>query len=226
MENEIKQRLMELSDAKYRQFHSSLCPETENILGVRVPILRRYAKELYKEHKIAILNEIGNDYYEEILLQGLVIGEQTSVKSIIKCLTEFVPKIDNWAICDTTCAALKIIRRNKKEFVNFIKKCLNSGEEFQIRFGLVLLLDYFIDEEYIDEVLALSNEVKHEGYYARMANAWLLSICLVKYYDKTITFLKKSNLDDFTYNKALQKAIESYRITDEQKAELRKMKRK
>lgn len=226
MQKIIKQKLKELSDEKYREFHSSLCPETKNILGVRVPILRKYAKELYREYGRKIIDEIDNEYYEEIMLQGLIIGELTSVKSVKKYLKKFIPKINNWAVCDTTCAGLKIVKRNKEEFKEIIYNCLKSNSEFEIRFGLVLLLDYYIDEDNIDEILQLSEQVNHEEYYVKMANAWLLSVCLVKFYDKTIEFIGKCGLDDFTYNKALQKAIESYRTTDKQKNEMRKMKRK
>lgn len=226
MEETIRERLRELSDERYRQFHSSLCPETNNILGVRVPVLKQLAKELYSKYKIDILSEIGNEYYEEILLQGLIIAKQSSVKNVIKCLNNFVPKIDNWAICDVTCSSLKIVKRNREDFKEFIRKCINSKHEFEIRFGLVLLLDYYIIDEYIDKILNIANQVKHDGYYVKMANSWLLSICLIKYYDKTKNFLHNCNLDDFTYNKALQKAIESYRITEEQKLELKSMKKK
>ncbi len=225
MRKEIIDKLRELSDAKYKEFHSSLCPETSNIIGVRVPILRKYAKELYKEYKIDILKEIGDTYYEERLLKGMIICELKSVQTVKKCLKTFVPKINNWAVCDITCGGLKIIKKNKNEFWELIQKYLKSNSEFEIRFALVLLLDYYLDEEHIDEVLEISKNVKHDGYYVKMANAWLLSMCLVKFYDKTIDYLKNNEFDEFTYNKALQKAIESFRITEEQKDELRKMKR-
>ena len=225
MQKEIRNHLIELSDEKYKKFHSTLCPETKNILGVRAPILKKYAKELYSDYKAEIIEVIGNEYYEEILLQGLIIGQLTSVKSTKKYLKKFIPKINNWAVCDMTCAGLKIVKKNREEFIGLIKKCLSSKSEFEIRFGLVMLLDYYVDDEYIDEVLQISGGITSEDYYVKMANAWLISVCLIKYYDKTKVFLRDCNLDDFTYNKALQKAIESYRITDSQKNELRKMKR-
>ena len=224
----VKERLLELADEKYKEFHSTLCKgiKTE-LLGVRVPVLRNYAKELYKAYTIEELSTIGEEYYEEVMLKGMIIGLQTKAdfKDITKQIEAFVPKIDNWAICDTFCAGLKITKKHKTEMYDFIEKYLKSDKEFEIRFGLVMLLDYYIEEEYINEVLKICDSIEHEGYYVKMAVAWLISVALMKYYDLTIKYLKNSKLDDFTYNKALQKAIESYRITEEQKNNLRKMKR-
>ena len=224
----VKEKLLELADEKYKEFHSGLCKgmKTE-LLGVRVPVLRNYAKELYKAYTIEELSTIGEEYYEEIMLKGMIIGLQTKAdfKEIKKQIEEFVPKIDNWAVCDTFCAGLKITKKYKPEMYDLIEKYLNSDKEFEIRFGLVMLLDYYLDDEYIDRVFEICNSIKHEGYYVKMAIAWLISFALIKYYDCTIKYLKNSKLDDFTYNKAIQKAIESYRINDNQKEELRKMKR-
>ena len=226
MEDEIRDKLFQLQDLKYKEFHSNLCPNVDDIIGVRVPLLRTYAKEIYKNNK---LNEIkvGNKYYEELVLQGMIIGFQTkeSIESVINQIKEFVPKINSWAVCDTFCAGLKITKKHPKEIYNLIKEYLKSEREFELRFAIVMLLDYYINDEYIDEVLQILDNIKSNNYYVQMANAWAISICLIKYYEKTIIFLENSTLDEFTYNKAIQKAIESYRITDEQKDNLRKMKR-
>lgn len=225
VKQEIKNRLMEMSDETYRKFHSSLCPETQNILGVRVPILKNYAKELYKEYGINIIDEIDDQYYEEILLKGLLISKSKSVNVVQTRLRNFIPSIDNWAICDITCGSLKLVKKYKEEFLGFIEKYAKSNKEFEVRFALVMLLDYYVDEEHIDKILQISSEISHEGYYAKMANAWLLSVCLVKFYAKTKKFMKKNNFDDFTYNKAIQKALESCRIEENKKEELRKMRK-
>lgn len=226
MEDEIRDKLFQLQDLKYKEFHSNLCPNVDDIIGVRVPLLRTYAKEIYKNNK---LNEIkiGNKYYEELVLQGMIIGFQTkeSIESVINQIKEFVPKINSWAVCDTFCAGLKITKKHPKEIYNLIREYLKSEREFELRFAIVMLLDYYINDEYIDEVLQILDNIKSNNYYVQMANAWAISICLIKYYEKTIIFLENSTLDKFTYNKAIQKAIESYRITDEQKDNLRKMKR-
>lgn len=224
----VKNKLIQLSDEKYKEFHSGLCKGMKaKLLGVRVPVLRGYAKELYKEYSLEELNKIGEDYYEEIMLKGMIIGFQNKAdfEFVTKQIKEFIPKIDNWAVCDTFCAGLKITKKYKSEMFNFIKKYLESDKEFEIRFGVVMLLDYYIDEEHMKNVLEICDSIKHEGYYVKMAVAWAISVCLMKYYDITIKYLKNCNLDDFTYNKALQKGIESYRINDEQKIQLRNLKR-
>ncbi len=227
MEDEIRKELFKLQDIKYKEFHSSLSPNVENIIGVKVPILRSYAKELYKNNKLEDI-KIKDDYQEELMLQGMLIGFQVKepIEKVIKQVENFVPKINSWAVCDIFCAGLKITKRYPKEMFKLVQKYLKSKKEFEIRFSLVMLLDYYITDEYIDEVLKIIDSIKSNKYYVQMANAWAISVSLVKYYDKTMDYLKTSNLDDFTYNKGIQKAIESYRLKDKQKDNLRKMKRK
>ena len=211
----------------------------DNILGVRVPILRDYAKKLAKEYEIHdLLTYIDNEYYEEIMLQGMLIGLENdkdknkvknkdirNIKHILKDIEEFVPKIDNWAVCDGFCTGLKITKKHKKEMWDFLQKYVTSDKEFEIRFGIVMILDYYITEEYLEKDFSIFDDIKSDQYYVQMAVAWAISICLIKFYDKTIKYLKHAKIDKFTYNKALQKTIESYRISDEQKAELRKIKK-
>lgn len=223
----IKEKLFKLADEKYKEFHSTLCPGTNNIIGVRVPVLRNYAKELAKEYDVKeLLNNIDNEYYEEIMLQGMLIGlDKEDFKEIVKLIEVFVPKIDNWAVCDVFCAGLKITKKHKKEMWDFLQKYLYSDKEFEIRFGIVMLLDYYIDEEYIENDFKVFDSVKCEEYYVKMAIAWAVSVCLIRFYGKTLDYLKFTNLDKFTYNKAIQKAIESFRITEKQKEELRKLKK-
>lgn len=228
MKQKIKEKLLELSDPKYKEFHGGLCPGTENIIGVRVPVLRKYAQELFKEKDWKqTIEEIDNEYYEEIMLQGMLIGQAKNedINTILKYMEKYVPKIDNWAICDVFCAGLKITKKYKKEMWNFIKKYLKSDKEFEKRFAVVMILDYYIDEEYLEEDFKIFDDIKHEGYYVKMAVAWAISLCLIKYYEDTIEYLKKSKIDNWTYNKAIQKAIESYRISDSQKNFLRKLKK-
>ena len=228
MKKEIKKKLQELSDTKYKEFHSSLCPGTENIIGVRVPILRNYAKELFSvQNWKETIKQIDNQYYEEIMLQGMLIGQakKENIEIVLKYIEEYLPKIDNWAICDVFCAGLKITQKYKEEMWNFIQKHLKSDKEFEIRFAIVMILDYYIEEEYIKRDLEILDKITHEGYYVKMAIAWAISVCLIKFYDETIKYLQDCNLDNWTYNKAIQKALESYRITNEQKEFLRKMKK-
>ena len=218
MENKIRQDLFEIQDLKYKEFHGSLCPDMDNIIGVRIPKLREYAKELYKSNKLEDI-KIGDKYYEELVIQGMLIGFQT------KAPIEFVPKINSWAVCDTFCAGLKITKKYQTEMFKIIKEYLKSKQEYEVRFAIVMLLDYYINDQYIDQVLQILNNIKLDKYYVQMANAWAISICLIRYYNKTLEFLKTTKIDDFTYNKGIQKAIESYRITKEQKDYLRTLKR-
>lgn len=223
---EIRKKLFELADEKYKKFHSNLCPNTNNIIGVRVPVLRNLAKEIIKGDYRSYLKNVKNDYYEEIMLQGMIIGlSKMDFNETCKELVCFIPKIDNWAICDTIAASLKITKKNQKEMLEFLKPYLKSNKEFELRFAIVMLLDFYITEEYIDYVLNVLNNIKHEAYYVKMAIAWTLQVAFVKYEDKTMKLLKENNIDDWTYNKALQKIIESYRVDEKIKQRIKNMKR-
>ncbi len=227
MKQKIKEKLLELADPKYKEFHSGLCPGTDNIIGVRVPVLRNYAKELLREYGInELLKQIDNQYYEEIMLQGMLIGlANQDFETMQKQIEEFVPKIDNWAVCDIFCASLKTTKKKKEKMWQFIQKYLLSDQEFEIRFGVVMILDYYIEEDYLEKDFKIFDAITSQAYYVQMAVAWAISICLIKFYDKTIKYLETAKLNNFTYNKALQKAIESYRIVDEKKEILRRIKR-
>lgn len=226
---EIREELIKLSDEKYREFHSSLCPNTNNIMGVRIPKLRNFAKKLLKEIDWKeYLSNAWNDYYEEIMLQGMIIGlvsKKENIDEFIPYINEFVPKIDNWAICDTFCAGLKITEKNLEYIWNYLQKYFVSDKEFEIRFAVVMLLDYYLKEEYIDDVLKILNNIKSNEYYVEMAIAWAISIAFIKFERKTMAFLENNSLSDFTYNKSIQKIIESYRVDEKNKEKLKKMKR-
>lgn len=227
MEKEIREALFLLADEEYQKFHSSLCPGTNNIIGIRVPVLRNVAREIVKGDWRNYLKTAQNDYYEEIMLQGMVIGlAKMELQERLEYIKNFVPKIDNWAVCDVTCAGLKFTKKHMKEMWDFLQSYINSKKEFEIRFGVVMLLDFYITEEYIEKVLAILNNIHHEGYYVKMAVAWAISICYIKFPKETLRLLQNNDMDTFTYNKALQKVIESYRVTKEDKEIIRKMKRK
>ena len=224
----IEEKLKKLADKKYKEFQLKLCPGIDNILGVRVPILRKYAKDLLKEYTLdEILYNLSDKYYESIMLQGMVIGQdkKKDFSEKLEYIKEFIPKINNWAVCDTFCAGLKITEKNKEKMWNFLKNYLKSSKEFEIRFAVVMILDYYIEDKYINDIFKIMDSIKSDAYYAQMAVAWALSVCAIKFYDKTLEYLKNSNIDKFTFNKAIQKSIESYRITDEQKQTLKNMKK-
>ena len=239
LNKQVKQKLFNLAEEKYRKFHSGLCPNSDNILGVRVPVLRNYAKELINQYSVEeLLKTIDEQFYEETMLKGMIIGlssaQLTSKKKeknteswscIKKQIQNYIPKITNWALCDVFCAGLKITKKNKSEMWSLIQEYLKSNKEFELRFAIVMILDYYIDDEYLAQDFEIFNSVHHDGYYVKMAVAWAVSMCFVKYYDETVKWIIKSNLDNFTYNKSIQKSIESYRITKVQKNFLRGLKK-
>lgn len=218
MDEQIKQELFNLSDEKYKRFHGSLCPNIDNILGVRVPILRNYAKELVKLYGKSIIEQIGNEYYEEIMLQGMCIGLcKMTLEETQMYLENWIPKIDNWAVCDVVVAGIKIIKEYQEKIWEFLQKYIKSDKEYEIRFGIVALIDFYITEEYIERVLNILGTTYHEGYYAKMAISWAISVCYIKFPSKTKLFLKSSNLDEFIYKKAIQKICDSYRVSQKEK---------
>lgn len=227
LKKQIKQELLNQKDLVYQKFHTNLCPGTSNIIGVRIPIIRNLAKDLLKKYNFEkVYYQIDTEYYEEIMLKGILIGlQKEGLEKTKNYIEEFIPLIDNWAVCDTFCAGLKITKKNLPEMRKFILKYKNSSKEFELRFMLVMLLDYYINEEYLEDNFKIFDEIKSTDYYVEMALAWAISISLIKFYDKTITYLKTSKVTDFVYNKTISKACDSYRISKERKDRLRKMRR-
>lgn len=224
--DDIRKKLFELQDLKYKEFHSGLCPNVDKIIGVRVPQLKQIAKEIAKKDYKEFLENAQDEYYEELVLQGLVIGySKTTIEETFKYLKSFVPKINSWAVCDTTCSNLKITKKHMREMWEFLEKYINSDREYEIRFALVMYLNYYLTEEYIDEILEKIDKITNKEYYVQMAIAWLVSFAYIKQKEKTEKYLYKNNLDKFTLNKSIQKICESYRVSDEDKAKLRKIKK-
>lgn len=230
MDNIIN-KLIELQDKKYREFNKNLCPDTnKEMLGIKIPILRKLAKEILKENNDwndFVKNE-NVKYFEEVILQGLIIAySKLEFEEKLEYISLFVPRIDSWEICDTFVPTLKIKDEYLEKYWNYILKYLNSDKEFEIRFAVISMLDYFINDEYVDRVIEKLDKISHEGYYVKMGVAWTLAEIGIKYNEKAMTYLKsKNDLDKFTYNKTLQKMIESYRIDSNKKDILRQMKRK
>lgn len=224
---EIKEKLLDLADEEYKKFHTNLCPNTIEILGVRAPKLRELAKEIVKSENVKeYLENAIDDSYEEILLQGMVLGLwKTNVEEFTYYLEKFVPKIQSWAICDMSVSSFKIVKKNKEYIWNFLQKYLKSDKEYEIRFVLVMILNYYIEEKYIEEVFKILNSIKNEAYYVKMAKAWTIQVVFVNFPVESIKFLENNELDDWTYNKALQKILESYKVSEETKKIIRKMKR-
>lgn len=223
---DIRKKLFEMQDLKYREFHSSLCPNVDKIIGVRIPQLRMMAKEIATSDCKDFLENVQDEYYEELVLQGLVIGyAKISIEETFEYLQKFVPKINSWAVCDTTCSNLKITKKHMQEMWNFLGQYINSDKEYEIRFALVMYLNYFLTDEYIDEILQKIDKIENKEYYVQMAIAWLVSFAYIKQREKTEVFLQKNNLDEFTQNKSIQKICESYRVSKEDKERVRKYKK-
>jgi len=227
MNQTIRRKLLALADEEYRKFQSALIPGEDRLLGVRLPALRELAKEIAKGDWREYLNNAQDEYYEEIMLQGLVIGyAKAAPEEILKYTARFVPKITNWGVCDSFCTGLKLPKKQPKLVWDFILPYLRSEKEFDIRFAVIMMLAHYITDEYSDEVLSCLDRVRHDGYYVKMGVAWAVSVCYVKYPEKTMAYLKNCSLDDFTFNKSLQKIVESFRVDQESKAVIRGMKRK
>ena len=223
----ILERLQKLQDTKYKEFHSKLCPGKDNLLGVRVPAQKKLAKELVEENWQEVLNGPIGYWAEEKIIYGLVIAyAPLTMKEQAKYLKKFVPKIDSWAVCDTVCSSLKSFQKDRDLGWEFLLPYLKKRQEYQVRFGVVMLLDHYITEEYIDRVLACYKDIKMEDYYVQMAVAWGISVAYVKFPERTKAFLQAVDLDDFTYNKAIQKCLEPFRVNEKDKCTLRKMRRK
>lgn len=226
MELTVREQLEELAEEKYRIFTASLIPGKENILGVRIPLLKKLAKKLIRGDWRAYLKEAGDDSMEEVMLQGMVIGGcNADIDEKLKLAEGFIPKIDCWSVCDSFCGGLKIAATHRERVWEFLRPYLNSDREYDIRFGVVMLL-YYLTPEYAPLAFGYFDRIKHEGYYVKMAVAWVLSMYYVNLPELTMEYLRKNTLDDFTYNKTFQKITESLRVAPETKTLIRGMKRK
>ena len=220
----IRDWLIREAEEKYKVFSMSLLPNTDNVLGVRLPKLRKKAKEIVKICPYNFLNEYTCEYFEEILLKGFVIGNlKIPFDEHWALVKEYVELIDNWSVCDSFCASLKFINSNKFRDWELLQVYLKSDKEFELRFAVVIILNYFINDEWIDKSLEVLLSLNSDKYYAQMGIAWAISVCLMKYFDKTYDKLYSTNLSFEILKKTIQKGCESYRLTTEQKQLLKKL---
>ncbi len=216
----IREYLFELKDDDYKDFTSKLTKTKYPLIGVRIPILKRLAREISKKNYAVDDSE----YFEEIMLEGLSIGYLKDIDLVIEKLKIFIKKIDDWSVCDSLCANLKITIKNKEKMWDFIISFKNSDKEFELRFMIVMMMDYFIDT-HILEIFEILDNIKYDFYYSNMAIAWLLATALVRKESETLLYLKSSKVNDFVYNKTISKACDSYRINGSLKMKLKQMKR-
>ena len=222
----VRRELEKNTDPKYREFHKSLVPGLEDILGVRVPKLRQIARKAAGEDYDMFAAQANIKVYEERMIRGMMIGyAKMDDQRRRRELDAFVPLINNWGICDCCCATYKFMGKNPEEWFDYLKKYAGSDREFEIRFAVVCMLDFFLTDVFIDRVLDILCQIRHEGYYVKMAVAWAVSIAYIKYPEKTAVLFEKNILDDFTHNKAIQKIRESYRVDPKDKERLKAMRR-
>lgn len=218
--------LFKLSSDKYRDFQKKIVPNIPNIIGVQIPKIRKFSKKLSYEEKMYFLDISKKEYLEEKILMGFIICDlKLDINDILKYTKEYVDLIDNWCVCDIFCSSFHITNKYLDAIFNFIQDYLYSDKEYYIRFGLVMLLYYFINDNYVDDVFNIISSVNCKNYYDKMALAWLISTLYTKYSDRTINFLKSCNLDKFTHNKSIQKIIESNKVSDKEKNYIRNLKK-
>lgn len=228
MNKKINKELLALAEEDYRIFNSKLIKTNYPTLGIRIPKLRALAKKLAKESNIIpeYLNKPSFENYESIILYGMTLSyvKELSLENAFLYLDPLILKFDNWAHVDCVTSEIKLLGKHREEVLKHYLHLIEDDGEFTKRFFIILLLSFYIDDEYIDQVLSLLTKIPQGQYYVDMAIAWTLSVTLVKYYDKTLPLLKKKHFSTFVHNKAIQKARESYRVSPETKEYLNTLK--
>lgn len=225
IKKDIEDRLFALQDKGYKEFHSRLMPTVnpDSIIGVRTPALRKLAKELAKQPEyMEYIHMLPHDYYDENNLHGFLIETIKDYDECVAAVNEFLPYVDNWATCDLM--SPKVFKKHRMELLEQIKIWLASDETYTIRYGIEMLMTHYLDEDFKKEYLAWIAEIRSEEYYVNMMIAWYFATALAKQPADTLPYIKQVRLDTWTHNKAIQKAVESYRISPEQKAYLKTLK--
>ena len=224
---EIQKRLFELQDIKYRGFQAKLIPtvRAERIIGVRTPELRKYAKELSGTAEAdEFLKSLPHEYFDEDQLHAFIIS---GIKDFLRCAEEvqiFLPYIDNWATCDQL--SPKVFKKHRQKLLPFIDGWLGSDKTYTVRFGIGMLMQHFLDDNFDISYPERIAEIRSDEYYINMMTAWYFATALTKQYDAVLPFIEEGRLDTWTHNKAIQKAAESFRVPEERKAYLKTLRRK
>ena len=221
----IRERLFELQDEKYRDFQQGLIPSVEQkeFIGIRTPALRKLAKELYKAGDLdEFFKDLPHKYFDENQLHAFAISEIKDFDECMKALEEFLPFVDNWATSDQM--SPKVFKKNKEELLSHIKKWLKSDHTYTVRFGIGMLMQHFLDEDFDISYPEMVAQIRSDEYHINMMIARYFATALAKQYESILPFIEEKRLSPWTHNKAIQKSVESYRITDEQKTYLRRLK--
>ena len=224
---DIYQELLSLQDKGYRDMQVTIIPtvKPDSIIGVRTPALRTLAKELSKREDVdSFLSELPHKYFEENQLHAFILSGMKNCEKCLKLVDKFLPYVDNWATCDQM--SPKIFKKHKDLLLEYIDKWLKSDLTYVKRFGIGMLMEHFLDEDFKTSYLTKVSKIRSDEYYVNMMTAWYFATALAKQYDATLPYIEKQKLDIWTHNKTIQKAVESYRITPEQKAYLKTLKRK
>ena len=225
MTDEIRQTLFGMQDAKYRDFQVKLIPgaEAEKMIGVRTPDLRSYAKELLKRGDVsAFLSELPHRYFDENQLHAFILSDMKDYETCMREVERFLPYVDNWATCDQM--SPKVFRKHKTELLEHVKAWLASDKTYTVRFGVGMLMEHFLDDDFDLSYPEMVCQIRSGEYYVNMMRAWYFATALTKQYEAAVVFIEKRKLDVWTHNKAIQKALESYRVTPEHKEYLRSLK--
>ena len=215
-----------LQDEKYKEFHSTLVLNSKyEMIGIRVPIMRDIAKKISKSNIEDFLKYVQDKYYEEIMIQGLVISHIKDENTFYKYFKEFINKIDNWAVCDSFCSSIKIVEKYEEKYFKEAIKLALEKSEFISRVGLIIILNHFIAKDNLKDIYDTLNKIKSDKFYINMAEAWLICEMYIKYPKETKEFLGNNNLNKFTQNKAISKIHDSYRVSKEEKEMLNDLKK-
>ena len=223
--DEIRENLFKMQDIKYRDFQSKLIPSktADDMIGVRTPELRKYAKDLLKREDIGeFLEVLPHKYFDENQLHAFIIS---GIKDYDRCMEEvcsFLPYVDNWATCDQM--SPKIFKKHRPELLKHIKKWIKSKHTYTVRFAVGMLMEHFLDEDFDPKYPDMVSAIRSDEYYINMMTAWYFATALAKQYDAVLPYIEEKRLDKWTHNKAIQKSVESFRITPEQKSYLKTLK--
>ena len=223
--DEIREDLFANQDVKYRDFQSKLTPtiEANTAIGVRTPVLRKLAKDYSKRQDVDdFLADLPHKYFDENQLHAFILSEIKDFDECIGKLESFLPFVDNWATCDQM--SPKCFKKNHEKLLPYLNKWIKSDDIYTVRFAIVTLMSHFLDDDFDEGYLKLVSDIKSDEYYINMAIAWYFATALAKQYDKTIPYIENKTLDVWTHNKAIQKSIESYRVTAEHKEYLKLLK--
>ena len=221
----LQERLFAMQDKQYAEFQSKLTPGVppENIIGIRVPVLRKFAKEFTNKDEVYdFVHQLPHKYYDENMLHSLLISQVKDYEECISLTDAFLPYVDNWAVCDIM--SPKVFAKHKSALTEKITTWISSQHTFTCRFGIETLMSHYLDKDFKAEYLEITAAVRSEEYYVKMMVAWFFATALAKQWDATIPYIEQKRLATWTHNKTIQKAIESYRITPGQKEYLRTLK--